>query len=219
MIYFKTQGLILAKEKFKENDALIYILTKKYGLMKCYLKGIFRSQSKNLTLFEPGNLNRLFIITNFKQYQVISGLPLKTTTNIFKSQPYLFLWTLRTIKNLNLIETPKFIWFVLTHLEDYLKQKSKVFSFWFTFHLLRDLGYEIDLQSCHRCQRKLKKFAYFDKKRFLYCFYCRQDFYLKINQAELLQARKIKNLIKIPQEIPDFLKVIIKNTWSKVWYN
>ncbi|GIW67160.1 MAG: hypothetical protein KatS3mg096_028 [Candidatus Parcubacteria bacterium] len=205
----------MAKEKLKENDALIYILTKNYGLLKCYLRGIFRPQSKNLTLFEPGNLNRFFIITNFKKYQIISALPLKTTTNIFKSQPYLFLWTLRIVKNLGLLETPKFIWFVLTHLENYLRQRSKVFSFWFLFHLLRELGYEVDLENCQKCQRRLRKFAYFDNKRFLYCFYCRQDFYLRISQQELTQARKIKNLIKLPREIPDFLKVLIKNSFNE----
>jgi recombinational DNA repair protein (RecF pathway) len=61
MIYLKIQGLILDKEKIKENDAIVYILTKNNGILKCYLKGIFRPQSKNLSLFEPGNFNRLFI--------------------------------------------------------------------------------------------------------------------------------------------------------------
>jgi len=217
MIYLKINGLILAKEKVKENDAIVYILTKNNGILKCYLKGIFRPQSKNLSLFEPGNFNRLFILTNFINYQIISALPLKITTKIFKSYPYIFLWTLTLVKNLKLFETPKFLWFVLTHLENYLRQNPKNFSFWFIFHLLRELGYEIDLQSCAQCQRKLKNFAFFDRKKNLVCFYCKKDNYLKISKDELIQAQQIKNLIKIPEEIPDFIKKITLKYFPEIF--
>ena len=209
MIYFKINGLILEKEKIKENDAIVYILTKKDGILKCYLKGIFQPQSKNLSLFEPGNLNRLFILTNFTKYQIISALPLKITTNVFKNYPYLFLWTLKIVKNLNLIETPKFLWFILTHLESYLKQNPKNFPFWFLFHLLQEIGYAIDLEKCSLCQRKLKNFAFFDRKKSLFCFYCRKENYKKINKKEFESALKIKSLIKIPKETPDFIKKMI----------
>jgi recombinational DNA repair protein (RecF pathway) len=212
MVYLKINGLILVKEKVKENDAFLFILTKNNGLLKCYSKGSLKSQSKNLTLFEPGNFCRFFIITNLEKFQAISALPLKIPTQVFHRQPYIFLWTLKLIKNLKLIETPKFSWFVLTHLESYLKQNAQNFPYWFLFHLLRELGYEINLENCHHCQRKLKNFAYFDCQRFIYCFYCRKDSYLKV--TELKEAKKIKNLAKVPLKIPEFLKMMIKKQYA-----
>ncbi len=209
MIYLKINGLILTKIKRKENSALVYILTKNYGMLKCSLKGVFQTKSKNLSLFEPGNFNRLFILTDLKKIQIISALPLKIPSRYFKNNPYLFLWTLRLIKNLNLLSTPKFLWFILIHLEDYLRQNPKNFPYWFLYHLNRELGYEIELERCHNCQRKLKRFAYFDKKQFLYCYYCKKKYYQKIDKNDLEKAKQIKNLIKIPNIIPNFLKKIL----------
>lgn len=208
----------MLKEKIKENDAVIYILTKKYGLMKCFIKGIFKPTSRNLTLFEPGNLNRLFIITNFRQNRIISALPIKTPFSSFKKYPYIFLWTFKVIKNLNLLETPKFVWFVMNYLSFYIKQSPKVFPYWFLYHILRDLGYQIDLDRCYKCSRKIKNFAFYDKKINLVCLYCKKQNYLKITKKDLNKARKIKSLRKIPTgKLPDFLKIIIKNRYKEVF--
>lgn len=206
--------MVLAKEKFKENDGIVYILTKNYGVLKCITKGLFKIKSKNLSLLEVGNFNRFFILTNLSKFKIVSALPLKTIDNTFKKSPYLFLWTLKIIKNLQFPETPKFIWFILLHLESYLNQNSKNFPFWFLFHILRETGYEINLNRCVNCNKKLKNFAFFDNKKNLYCFYCRKKNYQKINKKELEKAQQIKNLIKIPLKIPNFLKVIIKNSFT-----
>jgi DNA repair protein RecO len=220
MIYFKINGIILQKEKKKENDSIVYILTENYGILKCYIRGIFRSESKNLSLFEPGNLNRLFILTNFYKYQIISALPLKITTKTFNKNPFIFLWALKIVKNLKLIETPKFIWFILTHLENYIKQNSKNFPYWFLFHILKELGYEIDFEKCYKCQRNLKNFAFFYSQKYLVCFYCKQKDqknYILIKKEELTIAQKIKNLVKIPEKIPDFLKTMITRNFSEIF--
>lgn len=206
--------MVLAKEKIKENDALIYILTKNYGILKCLGKSIFRISSKNLNLMETGNLNRFLILTNFSQFKIISALPIKTTGKIFKKNPYLFLWSLRLLSKLKFPETPRFIWFVSTHLENYLAQNPQSFPYWFLYHLLKERGYEIDLENCSDCNRKLKNFAFFNNRRGLYCFYCKKNNYQLIEKKDLERARQIKNVIKIPQNIPVFLKKIIKNSFT-----
>jgi DNA repair protein RecO len=208
MIYLKINGLILAKERIKENDAFLYILTKNDGILKCFVKSAFKFQSKNLTLLEPGNLCRFFIITNFTTFQVISALPLKTPAKTFHKHPYIFLWTLKLIKNTKLIETPQFIWFILTHLENYIQQNAKNFSYWFLFHLLRELGYEIELDKCYQCHKKLKNIAFFDRKKSLYCYNCKKNTYTKIKN--IAEAQKIKSLAKVPNQIPEFIKIILK---------
>ncbi len=210
MIFLKLNGLVLAKEKIKENDAIVYILTKNQGIIKCWARGVFKGQSKNLGLIEVGNLNRFFLLTNLEKYRLISALPLKIVGPAFFHNPYLYLWTLRLIKNLKFLETPKFIWFILTHLEDYLKQERKNFSYWFIYHLLKELGYEIDLENCEKCQRKLKKFAFFNNQKSLYCFYCRKENYHRITFLDLEKARQIKSRLKLPKTIPSFLKTMLK---------
>jgi DNA repair protein RecO len=220
MLFIKINGLILHKEKTKENDAIVYILTKNNGIVKCFIKGLYKATSKNLTLFEIGNLNKLFILTNLNKFQIISALPLKIVNHIiFNKYPYIFIWSLKLIKNLNLKETPKIIWFILTHIELYLNQNAKNFPHWFLFHLLKELGYEIDLERCYKCFRKINKFAFFDYKNSLFCYKCHKESYLKINSNDLKKAKNIKNILKIPHEIPIFLKKIIRNTFYKVIIN
>ncbi len=208
--------MVLEKKPVKENSATLFILTKNYGMLKCFVKGVFQAKSKNLGLLEPGNLNRFFILTNLESFRIISALPLKIVGSSFYLYPYQYLWTLKIIKNLNLIETPNLVWFLLLHLDDYLKQSPRNFPYWFLFHLLKELGYGINLETCQLCQRKLKKFAFFDNKRFLYCFYCKKDSYQKIENRDLEIAKKIENLIKVPKKIPNFLKIMIKNNWIMI---
>lgn len=213
MIFIKINGLVLAKEKTKESDGIIYILTKNYGLIKGLARGIFKNESKNLSLLEPGNFNRFFILTNLQIFKIISVLPFKIPGRFFKNKPYIFLWTLKLIKKLKLPETPNFIWFILNNLESYLQQNVKNFPYWFLYHLLKELGYEIDLETCLNCGRKLKNFAYFNNKKNLCCFYCKKESYQEIEKKDLQKARGIKNIIKIPKGLPPFLKIMIKNSF------
>lgn len=210
MISLKIKALVLAREKFKESDGIVYILTKNHGMLKCYVKGLFKINSKNLAFLQEGNFNNLFILTDLNKFQIVSALPIK----IFKSQnyrhTYLLLWSLKIIKNLNLLETPSFIWFVINHLKNYLQQNYKEFPYWFLFHLYQELGYGLELDKCLSCQRKIKKFAFFDNKKSLYCLYCRKDNFSKIEQIDLERAKEIKNFIKIPSLIPPFLKKMIQ---------
>lgn len=178
-------------------------------MLKCLIKGIYKSQSKNLSLFEPGNFNRFFILTDLEKFRIISALPLKLPNKVFHRFPYLYLWTLRILKTLNLLETPRFIWFVLKNLEKYIQQNPKNFPYWFLYHLKRELGYAPDLEYCHSCQKKLKEIAFFDNKQFLYCNDCKKPHYLKITKKELELAKKIKSLTKVPHKIPEFLKKIM----------
>lgn len=208
MIHVKIKGLILDKIKVKEKDALIYILTKRDGIWKCSLKGLFRPESKNLSLMEPGNFNSFFIITDLEKKLIVSALPLKIMPATWKKYPYTFLWTLKLIKNLKLVETPKFIWFILKNINHYLPQ-GKNFSFWFMFHLLKEVGYEIDLEKCHHCGIQIKNEAYFSPKG-IFCSLCKKISYPQIEKRELEEAKKIKNPVRVPLDIPLFLKSIIK---------
>lgn len=199
----------MAREKFKENDALIYILSKKDGVLKCLAKGLFKTTSKNLTIIQPGNLNSFFILTDLNKFRIISALPLRIVKSSFFNNPYIFLWSLKIIKNIGFLETSPTLWFMANHLENYINQQPSTFPYWFLYQIYRELGCELELEKCSACQRKIKKFAFFDNQKSLFCLYCRKDGYQKIKEKDLEQAKKIKNFIKIPTNVPDFLKKMI----------
>lgn len=215
MIYLKLNALILDKEKIKENSAIVYILTKNNGVIKCYLKGLFRPKSKNLSLMEPGNFNRLFILTNLEQFRIISCLPLKIASKAFRKDPYTFLWLLKIIKTSKILSVSDFTWFILTHLDNYLPQNPKNFPYWFLFHFLKELGYGLELKKCNSCNRGLKNFAYFDNKRSLFCSFCRKSSWQLITKKDLTSAQKIQHLIKIPKFVPRFLKIALRNVFRQ----
>lgn len=211
MVFIKLNGFILDKKIVKEADGIVYILTKNFGILKCLVKGLYKIQSKNLGLMEVGNYNRFFILTNFQKFRIISALPLKKSLLFFNRKPYYFLWLFRIIKNLNLLETPKFLYFILMNLDKYYKFSYKEFNFWFLYHLLKELGYSPNLEQCHNCQRKLKGLAFFGDKMFLYCSNCKKDSYKIISSSELKEGLKIKSRAKVPNHLPQFIRDMIKN--------
>jgi len=184
--------------------------------LKCLVKGIYKPESKNLSLFESGNFNRFFILTDLEKFRIISALPIKIPQKIFKKNPYIFLWALKLVKNLNLPQTPPLIWFILLHLQDYLSYNARNFAPWFLFQVLKELGYEPEIEKCQNCQRRLTKFAYFDRKKFLYCLNCKKPSYLKIEQEDLKKAKEIKKIDKVPKDIPDFLKIILRFSLKEI---
>lgn len=211
MVYLKLIGIVLAKEKIKENDANVYILTKKDGIMKIYAKGLFQSKSKNLSLMETGNWLQLYLFSKNEKLHLISSLPLKTKYLFFEKYPLIYLSVFKLIKKLEIIETPEFLWQVLEKLDFYIRQNPENFFHWFIYHFLTSLGYEPEIEKCFKCNKKLQKNIFFDNKLFLYCSQCKKDAYLKIKEDDFKKALKIKDEKRVPKSLPKFLKIILKN--------
>ncbi|MCS7200996.1 MAG: DNA repair protein RecO C-terminal domain-containing protein [Patescibacteria group bacterium] len=214
MISFKLQAIVLAREKFKECDGNVYILSKKDGVLKCSVKGLFKLNSKNLAFIQPGSFNTFLILTDLNKFRIISTLPLKLIKLNSLKNPYVFIWALKIIKNIGLPQTPPLIWFLVRHLDTYTNQNPHNFPYWFLFHIYRELGYELEIERCASCQRKLEKIAFFDNQKSLFCRDCSQNKNHPINPQEINQAKKIKDIIRIPQKIPPFLIRMIKNNES-----
>ncbi|BCX15567.1 MAG: hypothetical protein KatS3mg097_459 [Candidatus Parcubacteria bacterium] len=217
MFFIKFNGLILDKRKIKESDALIYILTEKYGIQKCFLKSAFKHTSKNLGLSEIGNINKFYVLVKNQFLRIISMINIKIPNQYYAAYSYEYLWALKLIKKINLLETPTNLWFILINLENYIYQSPKTFKYWFIFHLMKEIGYEIELRKCYQCNRKLTKFAFFDNKQSIFCGFCAKNNYQKISNNILNSAFAINN-IKTSQikTIPDFLKKMIKNRFKEI---
>jgi DNA repair protein RecO len=214
MIYFKIKGIVIYKERVKENDANVYILTKKDGILKIYVQGLFKIKSKNLPLLQIGNYLQVFGLKEGDNLKLISVLPLKTRYLYFKKYSYLYLWSFFLLKKISLLETDDFIWKIYTNLEKFITKKN--FPHYLIFHLLRVLGFEPEISKCFKCQRKLKKEIYFDGKQALFCKFCKKPAYQKIPYLEWLKALKIKSKNKVPEEVPSFLKIIIKTYFKNL---
>ena len=146
---------MIYKERVKENDANVYILTKKDGILKIYVQGLFKIKSKNLPLLQIGNYLQVFGLKEGDNLKLISVLPLKTRYLYFKKYSYLYLWSFFLLKKISLLETDDFIWKIYSNLEKFIIKKN--FPHYLIFHLLRVLGFEPEISRCFKCQIKLKK--------------------------------------------------------------
>lgn len=202
--------MVIYREKLKENDGYVYILTNKGEVIKFLASGIFQLKSKNLSLFQLANFLQIFGIKENDSYKVISVLPLRIGFLHFKKYPLIYLWVLFLIKNLNIPFLEEKTFSLVYNLDKFVIQNPKNFIHWFSYHLIKNLGFEPELQRCFACQKKLKKEIYFDNYAYLYCKKCRKPAFLKISYQDYLKALKIRNKNKVPPEVPNFLKKIIK---------
>lgn len=216
MIYFKIKGIVIYKERIKEADANVYILTKKDGILKIYAQGLYKIQSKNLPLLELGNYLQIFGLKEGGNLKLISVLPLRVGFLYFNKFPYLYLWVFYLLKKINPLEIDSFIWQIILNLDIYLSQNPKIFPHYFIYHFLSSLGFSPDLTHCFRCHRKLRENIYFDGKIGLYCFKCKKPAFQKIKTDDWSKALKISSKEKLPSTVPSFLKIILRNYLKKI---
>ncbi len=60
-MYFKTEGVIIAKKNFGEADRILTIFTRDHGKIGCIAKGVRRPRSKKAGHVELGNWCKFFI--------------------------------------------------------------------------------------------------------------------------------------------------------------
>lgn len=216
MIYFKIKGIVIYKERVKDSDANVYILTKKDGILKIFVQGLYKIKSKNLPLLEIGNYLQIFGLKEGDNLKLISVLPLKTNFLYFKKFPYLYLWLFYFLKKINPLEIDEFIWEMILNLDKYLIKNPRTFSHYFVFHLLSSLGFSPNLTHCFNCGLKLKNEISFDGKIGLYCSKCKKSAFQKIEKNEWLIALSFQNKEKLPQFTPKFLRIILQNYLKKI---
>lgn len=177
MGYFKINGLILTKKNIQEKSAIVYILTQELGIIKARIEGINRSESKLISIIQPGVFGRFFILSSFK---VLSFLPFKIPVKVFKKFPYTYLWALKFLRYLNLFSCSSDFFKILINLDKYLLRNNKAFLIWFLDIVFKELGLSPNLINCNQCNRILKYKVYYHGSKF-YCDRCRKISYEKLN--------------------------------------
>jgi recombinational DNA repair protein (RecF pathway) len=181
MFYFKTIGIILHKKNVKEKSAIIYILAKNLGIIKAIAEGINTSKSKILSIVQPGNFGKFYLIGEPSVYKLISFLPYKIPYKIYKKYPYTYLWALRFLTFFNFLDiSDEFLKF-LTNIDKILLKNPKEFSVLFIYKVLKELGIQPNLENCEKCNINLQnsKNIYLKSSK-LYCDKCKKIGYVYI---------------------------------------
>jgi recombinational DNA repair protein (RecF pathway) len=218
-MYVKINGLILIKKNIKEKSALIYILTQELGIIKARIDGINRSESKLISVIQPGVWGRFFLVSELNFFKILSFLPFKIPIKVFKKFPYSYLWALRFLRYFSLFSVSSTFFNQIINLDYYLLKHKKTFLIWFLNSIFEELGITPNLTHCSKCNRQLSGDVYYRGAKF-YCYRCRKPSYEKIDAQfykNLVFYYKNNKLLYIKdKKLIDFLKRIFKSHLKEI---
>jgi GxxExxY protein len=162
MIYIKDEGIIITKKPYKEKEAIVVILTKKYGKIKALATGLRRPQSRILGFSEPGTIAKFyFAVSSSKSMlssnivRLLSILAWRMPGKGFGEHPYLFLWALRFLSTLNILEISDGLWDLILTLDKMILKEPRGFQVWFILKILDELGEMPNFEHCQKCNQSL----------------------------------------------------------------
>lgn len=75
-MYFRTEGVVIAKKNFGEADRILKVYTRDFGKVTCLVKGVRRPRSKKAGHVELGNWAKMFIAKG-KNIDLLTEVSLK----------------------------------------------------------------------------------------------------------------------------------------------
>lgn len=220
-MYLKDHSIILTKKNIKEKSAIIYILTKNYGIKKTIAEGINRPESKLLATLQPGSVGKIFLVGEENTFKLLSFLPYKIPIKVFKLYPYIYLWALRFLTFFNFLSISENFWGIITKLDKYVLRFKKIFPEWYMLQVFKELGMEPNLFTCTNCYKDLIKtkdvFLY---KSSLFCENCKKEGYEKIRKIDYLNIRNfvLKEIIYFKSlSWREILRKIIKRHLKEIY--
>lgn len=164
------------------------------GNIKAIAEGINSSKSKLLSIIQPGNFGKLYLIGEYSKYKLISFLPYKIPLKIFKKYPYTYLWALRFLTFFNFLDISDDFLKFLTNMDKILLKKPKEFIVLFIYKTLKELGVQPNLENCEKCNINLQNSKYiYLKGSKLYCDKCKKIGYEKIEKEDYLNIISFLN--------------------------
>ncbi|MBI4652793.1 DNA repair protein RecO [Candidatus Kuenenbacteria bacterium] len=217
-MFYKTIGIILKRENFRENDRLITIYTRDYGKIETIAYGTRKIKSKLAGHLEPFTLVDLIIVKGknfdkiigsrtinsfcnlkFDLIKIKQGAQILKTVDVmtkvhFKDEK-IFRLLKETLEMISLKQESARITMKSTNQSDYL-------TYYFILHFLSLLGYTPELYQCVHCKIKIKPFGNVFSFKFggLLCQKCKPlAFFKKVRGKEIdLNVLNIStNAIKI----------------------
>jgi DNA repair protein RecO (recombination protein O) len=182
----KTEAVVLSKMDFRDTSNILSIYTKDFGRISVILKGARSPKTKKGFIAEP--LNHLQIIIyrkDSRDLQLLSSADLVSHfPNIKESLEKLkfSLAILELIKNLtpeNEVNTKLFAGLIrILSLLDSSDESPKIIFGRFFLFFLKEIGYEIQLNSCSSCQRNLmnNNMLGYNYELGIFCGKCSENF-------------------------------------------
>ncbi len=196
MLYLKDAGLIIAKKPQREKNALVSLVTKRYGCLQALATGLRRPDSRLLGATEPGTFGTVYLAVHHGKtlghgvIRLLSMLPYRLPGRGFRQHPYLGLWALRLLRTRPLLECSKEFWSLLEKLDRHLVAESRGFQVWFALQFFHELGEAPNFDSCNKCGYQLSATSYHSKGE-LYCPKCSKPSYEPVTSKDLQLIKKI----------------------------
>jgi len=172
-----------------------------------------------LSIIQPGNFGKFYLIGEYSRYKLISFLPYRIPFKIYKKYPYTYLWSLRFLTFFNFLDiSDEFLKFLL-NMDKILLKIPKEFSILFIYEVLKELGIQPNLENCEKCNINLQNSQniYLKNSR-LYCDKCKKIGYEKIEHEDYLDIinfLKNKKTNRVNRGVP-LLKKIIKSHLKRI---
>lgn len=211
----KTEAVVLSKLEYSESSLIVSLFTQSNGLISAILKGGRKANSKLSKVVDVLNHNHIILYKKqSREIQVISSSEIisyfpKIKSNLDTAK-YAFSICELIKKSLNEDEPNNLLFKglirILNLMENGTENSAVLFCRFFLF-LIKQLGYEINLESCQSCHTKLKpdnKFKSVSTEGFL-CGKCSNSNLLE-NNSELF---KFLFCLKNKENLDSFSEKII----------
>ncbi|MCS7184151.1 MAG: DNA repair protein RecO [Patescibacteria group bacterium] len=219
MNYYKIDGLILYKKNIKEKSAIVYILTQNLGIIKGKIDGLNRSESKLISIIQPGNFGNFFLSSELTFFKILSFLPYKIPSKVFKKFPYTYLWALKFLILFNFLSTSPKFFETIVNLDRYLLKNKSSFLIWYLKIIFEELGVLPNLTHCSECGKLLSGNVYYQGSKF-YCYKCRKISYDRINFTTyklMISFLKEDRLLDLKNKfLREIFKKIFKNHLKEI---
>lgn len=202
MLTINSQGIVLRSTRYKENDLILTLFTRKYGRVSAISRGAQRQKSKLLPISQIFSYNNYVLKKNGDMFTISQGDSIKSFFNI-SSDIEGFSYASFIVKlvdnniiegqpNNRLFELLVQTLFILS--EDY-EDKMYIFDI-FVLKFIDFLGYRPQVTSCTRCGSKDVDFSVFSiEEGGIVCRDCVQkdEFLIKLDKTTISLMQYILN--------------------------
>lgn len=203
MIVINTQGIVLRTMKYKENDIILTILTRKYGKVSAIARGAQRQKSKFLSTSQLFSYNNYTLKKQKDMFTITQAESIKSFYNIsldFEAFSYSSFIT-------KLVETNSIEGQTNNRLFELLVRTLFLYSEGidnklflldsFILKFIDFIGYKPNVERCSICSREIYKFAVFSiESGGIVCNHC---------------TNKLSGYINIDQTIISLMQYILNN--------
>lgn len=217
---YKTQGIIIKKQDWREYDRLFTFYTRDFGKIKAVAKGVKKIKSKLAGHLQEFALIDLFI-ANGRNIDQVGGALINKNFSTIRSNLYSVNTILSAFELVDQLvkehQKDLGIYYLLNEFLEIFnsrinKKNLKSLLPIFNLKFLSQLGYRPELFNCTICKNKISDDKnYFSSKSGLVCFNCGKDEKLSSISKDLIKVLRFC----LSNKLSDYLKININKNLEK----